>query len=156
MNQEPRAKLVRELKKELVEFEKKVTVERVGTVIEVGDGVAQIHGLSDCFASEMLEFSASIHGVALNLLADRIGAVVLGDYEKIKEGDLVKGTGRSSKLESDLSSWAGSSTHCASRWMARDRSDLRPSIRSKRSRPGSSCANRSTGQCRPASRRLTA
>ncbi len=94
MSQDQKVKLLNELKKQIVEFEKKVAVERVGTVIELGDGVAQIHGLNDCFASEMLEFPGGIFGVALNLLADRIGAIVLGDYEKIKEGDLVKGTGR--------------------------------------------------------------
>ncbi len=94
MNQDQKTKLLSELKKELIEFEKKVSVERVGTVIELGDGVAQIHGLSDCFASEMLEFPNGVYGVALNLLEDRIGAIVLGDFEKIKEGDLVRGTGR--------------------------------------------------------------
>ena len=94
MNQDAKIKVLNELRQEIAEFEKKVTVERVGTVVELGDGVAQINGLSDCFASEMLEFSEGIFGVALNLLEDKIGAVVLGDYEKIKEGDLVKGTGR--------------------------------------------------------------
>ncbi|MGQ9535086.1 MAG: F0F1 ATP synthase subunit alpha [bacterium] len=89
-----KAKLLNELKKDLLEFEKKVQVERVGTVAEIGDGVAHIYGLQDCFVSEMLEFSDGIYGVALNLLEDRIGAIVLGDYEKIKEGDIVKGTGR--------------------------------------------------------------
>jgi len=94
MSQDQKTKLLNELHKDLVEFEKKITIERVGTVIEVGDGVAQIHGLGDCFSSEMLEFPGGIYGVALNLLSDRIGAIILGDYEKIKEGDLVKGTGR--------------------------------------------------------------
>ncbi|MEO0225383.1 MAG: F0F1 ATP synthase subunit alpha [candidate division WOR-3 bacterium] len=94
MDQDQKARLLTELKKELIEFEAKVMVERVGTVIEIGDGVAQIFGLTDCFASEMLEFPGGISGVALNLLHDRIGAIVLGDFEKIKEGDLVKGTGR--------------------------------------------------------------
>ncbi len=94
MNKDQKAKLLTDLRKEVVAEEKKVRVERVGTVIEVGDGVAQIHGLSDCFASEMLEFTGGIQGVALNLLRDRIGAIILGDYEKIKEGDMVKGTGR--------------------------------------------------------------
>ncbi|MEO0136121.1 MAG: F0F1 ATP synthase subunit alpha [candidate division WOR-3 bacterium] len=94
MSQDIKTRLLNELKKELLAFEKKVKVERVGTVIEVGDGVAQISGLHDCFASEMLEFPNGIYGVALNLLEDRIGAIVLGEYEKIKEGDIVKGTGR--------------------------------------------------------------
>ncbi|MCX7994235.1 MAG: F0F1 ATP synthase subunit alpha, partial [candidate division WOR-3 bacterium] len=94
MSQDIKTKLLRELKKDLLEFEKKVKIERVGTVVEVGDGVAQISGLHDCFASEMLEFPNGIYGVALNLLEDRIGAIVLGDYERVKEGDIVKGTGR--------------------------------------------------------------
>ena len=89
-----RLKLLDDLRRELVEVEKKVAVERVGTVIELGDGVAQIHGLTDCFEQEMLEFPEGIYGVALNLLQDRIGAIVLGDYARIKEGDLVKGTNR--------------------------------------------------------------
>lgn len=94
MSMDIKEKLLNELKKDLLEFEKKVQVERVGTVAEIGDGVVHIYGLQDCFASEMLEFSDGIYGVALNLLEDRIGAIVLGDYEKIKEGDIVKGTGR--------------------------------------------------------------
>jgi F-type H+-transporting ATPase subunit alpha len=94
MSQDIKERLLKELKKDLFEFEKKVKIERVGTVIEIGDGVAHISGLQDCFASEMLEFPNGVYGVALNLLEDRIGAIVLGDYEKIKEGDIVKGTGR--------------------------------------------------------------
>ncbi len=94
MNQDQKAKLLAELKKDIVGFEEKVSVEHIGTVIELADGVAQIHGLGDCFASEMLEFPNGVFGVALNLLEDRIGAVVLGNYEEIKEGDLVRGTGR--------------------------------------------------------------
>lgn len=94
MSKDIKERLLNELKRDLLEFEKKVQVERVGTVSEIGDGVAHIYGLQDCFASEMLEFSDGIFGVALNLLENRIGAIVLGDYEKIKEGDIVKGTGR--------------------------------------------------------------
>jgi F-type H+-transporting ATPase subunit alpha len=87
-------KLLSAIKQDLAVFDKKAKVERIGTVIELGDGVAQVHGLGDCFAAEMLEFTGGIKGVALSLLEDRIGVIVLGDYEKIKEGDLVKGTGR--------------------------------------------------------------
>lgn len=94
MGEDKKNKILRDLRKEIVDFEKKVSVERVGTVIELGDGVAQIHGLSDCFMSEMLEFPGGVPGVALNLLTDRVGAIVLGDYENIKEGDQIKGTGR--------------------------------------------------------------
>lgn len=94
MKEDLKANLLNEIRREVIEQEKKVKVERVGVVIESGDGVAQIHGLSDCFASEMLEFPHGIQGVALNLLRDRIGAIILGDYQRIKEGDVVKGTGR--------------------------------------------------------------
>ncbi len=94
MGEDKKIKMLSDLRKELVEFEKKVSVERVGTVIELGDGVAQIHGLGDCFMSEMLEFPGGVYGVALNLLSDQVGAIVLDDYENIKEGDQVKGTGR--------------------------------------------------------------
>jgi len=94
MNKDLKARLLSDIKKEVAAQERKIKVERVGTVIESGDGVAQIHGLTDCFASEMLEFPGGIQGVALNLLRDQIGAVILGDYQRIKEGDMVKGTGR--------------------------------------------------------------
>ena len=69
-------------------------VAEVGTVIEVGDGIAKIIGLRNCQSSEMLEFVGGTVGVALNLEEDLVGAVVLGDYRHIKEGDVVKRTGR--------------------------------------------------------------
>jgi F-type H+-transporting ATPase subunit alpha len=94
MNKDIKAKLLSDIQSDVIKQEKKIQTERVGTVIESGDGVAQIHGLSDCFASEMLEFAGGIQGVALNLLRDQIGAIILGDYQRIKEGDMVKGTGR--------------------------------------------------------------
>ncbi len=67
-------------------------VAEVGTVIEVGDGIAKIAGLRLCQSSEMLEFSGGTIGVALNLEEDVVGAVILGDYKHIKEGDTVKRT----------------------------------------------------------------
>ena len=96
--------IIDELKKQIENFETKTQTEKVGTVIEVGDGVAKISGLSDVMASEMLEFlpsaasakdgSASIFGVALNLEEGQIGAMILGKFENIKEGDTVKSTGK--------------------------------------------------------------
>ena len=88
------AEITSVLKKEIESFGQGVEVESVGTVISVGDGVARISGLRDCMMSEMLEFPGDVFGVALNLQADHIGAVVLGDYTNIKEGDTVKTTGR--------------------------------------------------------------
>ncbi len=66
----------------------------VGTVVEVGDGIAQIYGLDGALASEMLEFPGGVFGLALNLEEETVGAVILGESRSIKEGDIVKTTGR--------------------------------------------------------------
>lgn len=65
-----------------------------GTVVSVTDGITRIHGLSDVMQGEMLEFPNNVFGVALNLERDSVGAVVLGDYTGVSEGDQVKTTGR--------------------------------------------------------------
>src|SRR5690349_4948594 len=65
-----------------------------GTVVSVTDGICRIHGLSDAMAGEMLEFPQNTFGLALNLERDSVGAVILGAYEHITEGDTVKCTGR--------------------------------------------------------------
>jgi len=82
------------LKNEITKFERKVDVEKVGRVLEVGDGVAVISGLDNVMASEMLQIGEGTYGVALNLKEDSIGAVILGDYKEIKEGNIVKSTGK--------------------------------------------------------------
>lgn len=87
-------KIVEELKKNIASFEKQISVEEVGTVTEVGDGIARVSGLSTCKLNEMLEFPGGTFGVALNLEEESVGSVILGDYKHIKEGDTVKRTGR--------------------------------------------------------------
>jgi len=82
------------LERELQKFERKVDVEHVGTVLQVGDGIARVHGLPDCQMGELLEFPGGVMGLALNLEEDSIGAVLIGDDTQIKEGDPVKETGR--------------------------------------------------------------
>ncbi len=82
------------LKKNISSFEKSVQVEEVGTVIEVKDGIARINGLEKCQAQEMLEFPGNTFGIALNLEEETVGAVILGSYKHIKEGDTVKRTGK--------------------------------------------------------------
>jgi F-type H+-transporting ATPase subunit alpha len=82
------------IRKQIVNFEAGVTVMEVGTVIKVGDGIAEIHGLEKVMAGELLEFPHDVRGLALNLEEDKVGAVLFGDFQKIKEGDLVKRTGR--------------------------------------------------------------
>jgi F-type H+/Na+-transporting ATPase subunit alpha len=71
-----------------------VDVAEVGTVISIGDGIARVHGVERAMAGEMLEFPKGVFGIALNLEEDSVGAVLLGDYKEIKEGDPVKRTGR--------------------------------------------------------------
>ena len=66
----------------------------VGSVVTVTDGICRIHGLQDAMQGEMLEFPNNTFGLALNLERDSVGAVILGDYEHITEGDTVKCTGR--------------------------------------------------------------
>ncbi len=82
------------LRQELAKFEKSIDSEHVGTVLQVGDGIARVYGLPDCQMGELLEFPGSVMGLALNLEEDSVGVVLIGDDTKIKEGDSVKQTGR--------------------------------------------------------------
>jgi F-type H+/Na+-transporting ATPase subunit alpha len=84
-------KIIRE---QIENFDRGVTVTEVGSVVSVGDGVARIHGLDNVMAGEMLELPHDVTGLALNLEEDQVSAVLLGDYTKIEEGDVVKRTGR--------------------------------------------------------------
>jgi F-type H+-transporting ATPase subunit alpha len=81
------------IKSAIDEFEAGVEIRSVGTVVEVGDGIAQVYGLEGALASELLEFPGGVMGMALNLEEETVGAVILGDYTNIKEGDTVKTTG---------------------------------------------------------------
>src|SRR3954464_666019 len=69
-------------------------VAEVGTIVSVGDGIARVHGVEKTMAGEMLEFPHGIFGIALNLEEESVGAVLLGDFTEIREGDTVKRTGR--------------------------------------------------------------
>ena len=82
------------LKAQIQDYQAEVEVEEVGTVLEVGDGIARVYGLRNCVAMEMLELPHDVIGLALNLEEDNVGAVLLGEDTLIKEGDLVKRTGR--------------------------------------------------------------
>ncbi len=82
------------IKKQITDFEKRVDVSEVGTVVKVGDGIARIYGLDNCMASELLEFPNEVFGMALNLEEDSVGAVLFGEDTLIKEGDIVKRTGK--------------------------------------------------------------
>ncbi len=82
------------IRRQIENFETGVTVSEVGTVIKIGDGIAELHGLEKVMAGELLEFPHDVRGLALNLEEDKVGAVLFGDFQTIREGDLVKRTGR--------------------------------------------------------------
>lgn len=82
------------LRKQLAGYEKEVDVYDVGTVLQVGDGIARVYGLSKCMAGELVEFPNEVFGMVLNLEEDNIGCILFGDDTKIKEGDTVKRTNR--------------------------------------------------------------
>ncbi len=82
------------IKEQLRRYEAPVTATDVGTVVEIGDGIARIYGLAGAMASELLDFGNDVFGLAFNLEEDTVAAIILGDYEKVKEGDEVRTTGR--------------------------------------------------------------
>jgi F-type H+-transporting ATPase subunit alpha len=82
------------IKQQIEQFGTTVTMVDVGVVVEVGDGIARIHGLSGVKSSELLEFPNDVIGIALNLEEDSVGAVILGEWAGVKEGDEVRSTGR--------------------------------------------------------------
>jgi F-type H+/Na+-transporting ATPase subunit alpha len=82
------------LRQQIENYESKIAVDEVGTVITLGDGIARVHGLDKVMAGELLEFPHDVAGIAMNLEEDQVGVVLLGEYTEIKEGDEVKRTGR--------------------------------------------------------------
>ena len=82
------------IKNEIENYKKSLDIKTSGSVLEVGDGIARIYGLSSAMSGELLEFPHGVMGMALNLEEDNVGAVILGDFSLIKEGDEVKATGR--------------------------------------------------------------
>ena len=82
------------IKEQIKRYDKKLQMVDVGTVIQVGDGIARIHGLEGCMAGELIEFPGDVYGMALNLEEDNVGCVLLGSDRDIKEGDTVKRTER--------------------------------------------------------------
>lgn len=82
------------IKEQIKKYEKKLDMVDTGTVLEIGDGIARIHGLDGCMAGELIEFPGEVFGMALNLEEDNVGCVLLGNDQEIKEGHTVKRTGR--------------------------------------------------------------
>jgi len=82
------------IRQQIENYESKIAVDEVGTVITLGDGIARVHGLDKVMAGELLEFPHDVAGIAMNLEEDQVGVVLLGEYTEISEGDQVKRTGR--------------------------------------------------------------
>src|SRR5699024_10477588 len=82
------------IKEQIETFDSDIEISDVGTVIEIGDGIARAHGLDNVMAGELVEFSNGVMGMAQNLEESNVGIVILGPYTEIKEGDEVRRTGR--------------------------------------------------------------
>jgi F-type H+-transporting ATPase subunit alpha len=82
------------IRSQIENYESKIAVDEVGTVVTLGDGIARVHGLDKVMAGELLAFPHDLAGIAMNLEEDQVGVVLLGDYTEIREGDEVKRTGR--------------------------------------------------------------
>ncbi|MCC9605275.1 F0F1 ATP synthase subunit alpha [Blastopirellula sp. JC732] len=82
------------IQQEIQQYESHIDIREVGTVLEVGDGIARVYGLSGIMAGEMVEFPGGINGLAFNLEENSVGVIILGDYLSIKEGDEVKALGK--------------------------------------------------------------
>ena len=82
------------LREQIANYDSKVQVDEVGTITSLGDGIARLHGLDKVMAGELLAFPHGIAGLSLSLEEDSVGAVVLGDYTELREGDEVRRTGK--------------------------------------------------------------
>ena len=82
------------LRQQIENYEERVHVDEVGTIVTLGDGIARVHGLDKVMAGELIDFPHGVAGLAMNLDEDQVGAVLLGDYTELREGDQVKRTGK--------------------------------------------------------------
>lgn len=119
------------IKEEIKRYSSHMSVAEVGTVIQVADGIARIHGLEKAMQGELLEFPHGVRGMVLNLEEDNVGAVLLGDATNIEEGDIVKTTGTVVEVPVGDEMIAGLSMPLDSRSMAKVRSQAGNSVRSK-------------------------
>ena len=94
--------LAASLQSQIESFKPSVEAQSVGSVLEVGDGIARVSGLRDAAASELVQFSNGTLGIAFNLEADNIGVIIVGEYQDIEEGQQVLATGRIARLDDTL------------------------------------------------------
>src|SRR5438309_9521842 len=143
------------IKAQIRRFEGQAESVDVGTVVEVGDGIARVHGLAGCMASELLDFGHDVFGLAFNLEEDTVSAIVLGEYQEIKEGDEVRTTGRIASVPVGEALVGRVVDPLGGRSTARARSRRRRRGASTSSRRGSSPGRTSKRRYRPGSRRST-
>ena len=82
------------IQQEIEQFESRIDVREVGRVLEVGDGIARVYGLSGVMSGEMLDFPGGVQGLAFNLEENSVGVIILGDFLSVNEGDEVRSTGQ--------------------------------------------------------------
>ena len=82
------------LKREIREYDREIDVAETGTVLSIGDGIARVYGLENAMAGELVEFPGNVQGMVLNLEEDNVGIAVIGEAAHVREGDLVRRTGR--------------------------------------------------------------
>ena len=138
------------IRQRIQNFEAKAEARDVGTIIALTDGICRIHGLNDVQYGEMIEFPGNSFGLALNLEQDSVGAVVLGDYKHISEGDTVKTTGRILEVPVGAALLGRVVNSLGMPIDGKGPIDIEAHRRrSRRSRRASSTASRSTSPCRP-------
>ena len=148
--------LLQEIEAQIAGVKTSVAKQNVGIVREIGDGVAKIEGLTDAMLNEMLDFGNGVIGLALNLEETEVGAIILGDYTGIKEGQEVRTTGKLLQVPVGKG-LLGRVVNTLGQPLD-GKGPIKEATflsRSKKSRPASSSANPSASRCRPASWPLT-
>ena len=143
--------LLQVLEAEIAGLKTTTTKQNVGTVREIGDGVAKIEGLTRAKLNEMLDFGHGITGLALNLEETEVGAIILGDYTKVEEGDEVRATGKLLQVPVGKGLLGRVVNTLGEPIDGKGPIDSEVATRSKKSHRVSSGANRSASQCKPAS-----
>ena len=147
--------LVAQLKQQILSFQAPTRTVDVGTVLQVGDGIARISGLPNARASELVEFANGTLGIVLNLEADNVGVIIMGECTGIAEGQIVRGTGRIVSVPVGNGMIGRVINAVGQPVDGKGPSDRTGSAPSNASRPTLSCGRAWTRRCRRASRPLT-
>ena len=143
------------IKQKIEQYDLKTEARTEGTIVSLIDGIVRIHGLSDAQYYEMLEFPGDIYGLALNLERDSVGAVVLGDYTHLSEGDWVRCTGKVLEVPVGPGLLGRVVDALGNPIDGKGPIEAAATSSIEKVAPASSLANRSTNRCRPVSRPST-